>query len=385
MDYSTQSGGFYTDRKTVKETYSWELKENLGRRALASVIDYMILGFIMIIVGGIFTLAIGPLFIGQANPAVLVVGILANFVLPPMEGSTTIKTMPIPVAALIFAITSTLVIFGFFAIFESNGRRTPGKWIMKLELHRTDGTFPTFTGAFTRNLTKIVCAFLGGALFGLLGIILLTAPVLILEYILFSDGKFDLRQRYSETIKGTLVLMEDEETEPGKISIPEDERRKKPEKKKEEALPPHKEKEEDIPALPEHKEEKEDEEEIPGEEEAEETEEEDAGSGKKGPFMKKLFGKKKETPKIPAEEEEATDSPKDVFEKLPPTEKDREEEEIVLRFMMDFDIDEDRARGLVEMGYTDKIELRDAIPKDLMMVKGINPTIAKRIIKKANE
>ena len=94
---------------------------------------------------------------------------------------------------------------------------------------------------------------------------------------------------------------------------------------------------------------------------------------------------KREAPSETAEEEEAAKAPKQIFERLPPTKKDLGEEEIVLQFMMDFDIDEDRSRGLVETGYTDKSEFKDAIPNDLMMIKGINPTIAKRIIKKANE
>lgn len=344
------------------------------------------MGILMLIFSGLFTLAIGPLFIGQANPAVLFVGLLADLVLPPMSGSTTIKTMPVPVAAIIFSIVSTLIVFGYFAIFESNGRRTAGKKIMGLELHRTDGTFPTFMGAFTRNLTKIVCALIGGFLLGMVGIIIFTAIALVLEYLLFADTKFDLRQRFTETIKGTLVLMEDEETPPGKIAFPEELKKKKPEKKEKEALPPAEDVKAEVPALPEHSEETEEREEIPEEKEEEKGEESTEGTsetGEKQSFWKKLFGSK-EKPSETAEEE-IPETPKSIFERLPPTKKDLGEEEIVLQFMMDFDIDEDRSRGLVEMGYTDKSELKDAIPKDLMMINGINPTIAKRIIKKANE
>jgi len=37
------------------------------------------------------------------------------------------------------------------------------------------------------------------------------------------------------------------------------------------------------------------------------------------------------------------------------------------------------------MGYRKKEDLKDAIPQDLMMIRGLNPTIAKRIISRANE
>ena len=50
---------------------------------------------------------------------------------------------------------------------------------------------------------------------------------------------------------------------------------------------------------------------------------------------------------------------------------------------MDFDIDEKRAEGLFEMGYRRKEDLKDAIPQDLMIIEGMNPTIAKRIISRA--
>jgi len=381
----TRSGGFYTDRKTALKAYRWELKESLGRRAIASAIDYIFLGVFILLIGGFITIAVG-----RANPATLFVGLLADLALPPDPNSpTTAPTMAIPLAAIIFSSVATILIFAYFAIFESNGRRTLGKKIMSLELHRTDGTFPTFMGAFTRNLSKILCAFIGGFLLGFSGIAIFTIIVLILEYKLFSDSKFDLRQRFTETIKGTLVLMEDDGVGPGKITIPEELKKKTaPKEKKEEALPSGSDKQEEMPALPPSEEELiEEKEEFPEEEEAEEETEEETSepTEEKVSFFKKIFGKKERPPEDDEIEEEEPGKTKQIFERLPPTKKNLDVEEIVLQFMMDFDIDEDRSRALVDMGYTEKSEFSDAIPSDLMMIKGVNPTIAKRIIKKANE
>ena len=99
---------------------------------------------------------------------------------------------------------------------------------------------------------------------------------------------------------------------------------------------------------------------------------------KKIPFWKRLFsGVGKGEPKE-AKMEEA----KETVELPPRDSSDRDE--LVLSFMMDFDISEERAQGLYDMGYRTREELKEAIPQDLMMIDGINPTIAKRIIKVAS-
>ena len=37
------------------------------------------------------------------------------------------------------------------------------------------------------------------------------------------------------------------------------------------------------------------------------------------------------------------------------------------------------------MGYRKREDLAEAIPRDLMMIEGVNPTVAKKIIQKAGE
>lgn len=116
-------------------------------------------------------------------------------------------------------------------------------------------------------------------------------------------------------------------------------------------------------------------------EEDEEEEKIEEETEKKVPFWKKLFGggKKEEEP----EEEKESERKMDLD--LAPVKKDSSKDEVILQFMMDFDVDEKRAHGLYDMGYRKKEDLKDAIPQDLMMIQGVNPTIAKRILKKANE
>jgi replicative superfamily II helicase len=63
--------------------------------------------------------------------------------------------------------------------------------------------------------------------------------------------------------------------------------------------------------------------------------------------------------------------------------KELEKEEAVLRLMIDLEIDENRARALTDAGYRSRVDLTDAIPQDLIQVKGINPTMAKKMIEKA--
>ena len=90
--------------------------------------------------------------------------------------------------------------------------------------------------------------------------------------------------------------------------------------------------------------------------------------------------------KGPDEEEKEEEKPPEEKKKEPvplPPRKEIAKDEIVLQFMFDFDIDEKRALGLFDMGYRNKAEFKDAIPQDLMMIEGINPTIAKRIIRMA--
>jgi hypothetical protein len=47
-----------------------------------------------------------------------------------------------------------------------------------------------------------------------------------------------------------------------------------------------------------------------------------------------------------------------------------------------FDINDERASNLFDAGYTSLKEFNDAIPEDLIMIDGINPTLARKIVEK---
>jgi hypothetical protein len=312
---------------------------------------------------------------------------------------------------------------GYFTIFESNGRRTLGKKLWHLEILRSDGKFLSPGQAFRRNIIKYVAGAVGFYLLGLLGWGLFISLACLFDLKMAQAKKKDVRQRLTEASMGTMVYLEHDEVPFGDISIPGEKIEEKVEKKrvrrtkmtpslpkakkatmelgakpeKEDILPKEKkrplllgsdekeEKEEDLPKpslVPELKE-KEEIEEAPPEEEGEEK-------PKKQSFFSKLFGggskKAKEEEKAPSEEEPVSE-PEDVIHEgvgLPPR-KEVARDEVVLQFMFDFDIDEKRAQGLYDMGYRAKHEFKDAIPQDLMMIKAINPTLAKRIIKIASE
>lgn len=54
-------------------------------------------------------------------------------------------------------------------------------------------------------------------------------------------------------------------------------------------------------------------------------------------------------------------------------------------FMSEFSIDQEKARSLIDSGYMRMGDFHEAIPEDLMLVNGINPTIARRIVKRMDE
>jgi predicted DNA-binding helix-hairpin-helix protein len=56
------------------------------------------------------------------------------------------------------------------------------------------------------------------------------------------------------------------------------------------------------------------------------------------------------------------------------------EEETIALYCRSFDINADKARSLYASGYKRLGDLQEAIPEDLLLVRGINPTVAKRII-----
>ncbi|MCU0798918.1 MAG: helix-hairpin-helix domain-containing protein [Candidatus Thermoplasmatota archaeon] len=56
------------------------------------------------------------------------------------------------------------------------------------------------------------------------------------------------------------------------------------------------------------------------------------------------------------------------------------ESHTVQTYMREFNIPRDKAQSIYDAGYRRLGDLSEAIPEDLMMVKGINPTLARKII-----
>ena len=56
------------------------------------------------------------------------------------------------------------------------------------------------------------------------------------------------------------------------------------------------------------------------------------------------------------------------------------ETEIIREFMDEFGISKDKAQNLYDAGYSHWGDFSEAIPEDLVMVEGVNPTISRRII-----
>lgn len=56
------------------------------------------------------------------------------------------------------------------------------------------------------------------------------------------------------------------------------------------------------------------------------------------------------------------------------------ENDIIRDFMEEFGISRDKAQNLYDAGYSHWGDFSEAIPEDLVMVEGINPTISRRII-----
>jgi len=90
------------------------------------------------------------------------------------------------------------------------------------------------------------------------------------------------------------------------------------------------------------------------------------------------------------DEEEERPEPKSARNEVKPFDPDldnlREGEEflnesdIVRDYMDDFGISRDKAQNLYDAGYQHWGDFGEAIPEDLVMVNGINPTISRRII-----
>lgn len=395
----------------ILQDYRYEIKENLGRRALALLIDSVLLA-----VPVFFFTAVSVVVVFGSNPVSLAIGQFA----PLLYQHEVVNGRPIPViVAMIPAIFISLIFTGlYFTFFEVRGRRTLGKKLLHLETLGSDGKYLTTRYALRRNLVKHISGAAGIYLFGILGFGLFMGLACLLDLKMSPGRKRDVRQRLTEASLGTMVYVENDALPIGEISIPGEKvaevkkKRKTPDggrsimlQKQDRTISLPGSEGEDRKGLPglkkrqlllapaeKSEEEVEDEKEQgplsslegPSSEEAAPSEE-----GPRGSFFSRIFGGSRKSEK---EEEEAhievepVPGPDNIVH-LEGTDvkKDMSRDEKVLEFMMFFDIDEARAGALYDMGYREKTDLSDAVPQDLMMIKGINPTIAKRIIARANE
>ncbi|MFO8051980.1 MAG: RDD family protein [Thermoplasmatota archaeon] len=376
------------------EEFRYDLKENTGRRILAGLIDHFMLFIIILIIGGFMTVAMNSM-----NPLVALVGPLGELLYP----YEAYGTQPPSIFLLMITFSVVhLIIYGiYFSFFESSGRRTLGKKLMHLEVLSEEEKYPTMGQAFKRNLLKLIVGMVAVYFLGMIGWAVLIGVAGLVDLKMKPGRKNDVRQRYTEVSSGTMVFLEDEEFPFGTINLPGDKigkkeekenslsgkirssvvmarkrgKKKLPDEKKPEMLGPG----EGIEEEPEE-----------GSKEdlslaTEEKEEEPEEREENVPFWKKLFGGGKE--KEP-EEEGPSVTDEVMVEEEPeqlPARSERGRDETVLQFMFDFDINERRAQAIYDMGYRNKAEFKDAIPQDLIMIEGINPTIAKRIVARANE
>ncbi|OYT44446.1 hypothetical protein B6U90_05305 [Thermoplasmatales archaeon ex4484_6] len=451
----------------VMMKYSYELKENLARRALAQLIDLTVVGIPLFILFVFFGLGVL-----QSNPMNAIVGLLGPLLYTQQVQGVS-ETSPF-IAMIVFVIFQSFLLPLYYYWRECNSRRTLGKYLMHLDPVRKDNYFPTKWDALQRNYVKYIAGAVGGYLLGFVGWYLFICLAALIDLKMGPEYKMDVRQRLTEVPFGTAVLVERPKVPFGEIAVDggrwarlrEKEKKarkfakqmKKEEKAgrkmsrikvKEEVKREHIKKnltrsskklelaltgegaerktssllekvrpgkrkqrvnlveEEEMEEVLELEsdtagsgdlEESKEEKISPMEEEPEvpktarkldiEMEEEEPKPGKKLPFWKRLFGGGKKHHDVEGEAPAGDTAPGPGMDRplaAPLVKKDAERDEIILQFMMDFDIDEDRAKGLYDMGYRKKEDLKDAIPQDLMMIRGLNPTIAKRIISRANE
>jgi uncharacterized RDD family membrane protein YckC len=344
------------------EDQKLDLKENLVRRAIALTIDHAVLSVMATLVGGFI---ISGMFFG--NPLAVFFGLPAAFLL---KSANSMGAEPVP---LLYMIALVLVFFIlsmlYFSIFESNGRRTPGKALMHLEVLNEEGFFPGFVTVMKRTLIKSISGALACYFLGLLGAGLAMGLVSLFDLKASPSKKGDLRQRSTEVWAGTVVLLEDDEAPYGSITSFVGDWKKDREEKEIKRMK--------LPSF---------------------------GRKEKGPGVEKkrmrLFSKKDKVlkeergpledltaPMLAPKSEQPGGTPSLKDETTEPISdarsKELEKEEAVLRLMIDLEIDENRARALTDAGYRSRVDLTDAIPQDLIQVKGINPTMAKKMIEKA--
>ncbi len=76
------------------------------------------------------------------------------------------------------------------------------------------------------------------------------------------------------------------------------------------------------------------------------------------------------------EREEEVEFQGAIIDERDPIVRDR----MIEAFIEDFHINRDKAENLYDAGYSRWSDFTEAIPEDLLMVEGVNPTVARRII-----
>jgi uncharacterized RDD family membrane protein YckC len=151
-----------------------------ARRLGAFAIDVLLIGIALTFVHNALTFFVAPLM-GGAAP---MVGDDSMWGLVPWGFHPTV---PIALQALI-AVTSAVVVLGYFTWFEGHEGRSLGKRALELRVVRIDGHPMTYREALLRNLVK------------------LSPPILLLDTILMLLAFREDKQRVSDRIAGTIVV-----------------------------------------------------------------------------------------------------------------------------------------------------------------------------------
>jgi len=393
----------------------------------------MLIDIVLIMVPTLFIGGFIIVGIARVNPAAALFGQIADVVLA--YDNPDVNITPLPLAMLYLFIVHAVIASLYYTLLESGGRRTPGKAIMHLDIIGIVNGVPSMKEAFLRNLVKIVAGSVGGYLLGGVGIPLFTGIALIVDRTIAQKAKPDIRMRYTEVMARTIVLFEDDEVEIGTISLEgapsieslvdmeiarqEKERAKKvsaPQDKAQPELGPTAVQKRTLggparslgsagPArqLSPGPAEKREISLSSSKEDAKRTEIDEkvlsSESGKdlsqsKGTFFSRILSKAPMNTRevkgpVPDKKDGGPGRPETPGKGIvpgtsgpsyePPPNRDGS----VLAFMIEFDIDEARGQAIYDMGYRRVEDLSDAIAQDLMMIKGINPTIAKRIVARA--
>jgi uncharacterized RDD family membrane protein YckC len=293
-------------------------KDHWIKRGIAYIIDSVIITVIYIIIVLTGTMIFVGSVVGGAMTGNAVGGVFGGLLI-----------------LFLFILIAIIFSIAYWIYFDAKGG-TPGKKFMKLTPIALIGEM-SYTKAAIRNGSKIVGGFIGGMIEGAVGIMLIGFLIELIivfldMYLGITSGK-DPRQKYTDIIADTTVIRTDvqEDVEgmryvpPAPIPVP--------------AAPP--------PPI-----------------------------SKSEPTLEPATKTEPET--VPTHLSEVDSTTKEQV----PEKKILSREDTVKKYAELFEINEERALELYKAGYKSLEDLKDAIVEDLILVDKINPTIARRIIKK---